>query len=93
MAESIAAAVAVDSIAPLEGVAEDVHRALVHYEADRVCRAFHVDGHRTWTVVSGRSLPRGADGLDDPRLQPLTIAICYNCQGSTRASRSPMSIG
>jgi hypothetical protein len=31
-------------------VARDVHRALVFYEADRICRAFHVDGERAWRL-------------------------------------------
>ncbi|MHB1927929.1 MAG: hypothetical protein ACYDEN_05230 [Acidimicrobiales bacterium] len=58
-------------------VASDVHRALVHYEADRVCRAFHVDGHRVWFVASDRPPLRAADDPADSALEPLTITITH----------------
>jgi hypothetical protein len=32
-------------------VGRDVHSALVSHEADRICRAFHVDGRRPWNVA------------------------------------------
>lgn len=63
----------------VDAVAADVHRALVHYEADRVCRALHVDGHGVWTVTPDRSrrrdAHRDADGVIGPALQALTITI------------------
>ena len=38
-------------------IVRDVHRALVLYEADRICRAFHIDGRRPWAVAdAGRAL-------------------------------------
>lgn len=69
-------------------VATDVHRALVHYEADRVCRAFHVDGRAVWAVASGRAVELGADELGDPRLQPMTVSVVHTGR-STGAPRSP----
>ena len=35
----------------VELIARDVHRALVSFEADRICRAFHVDGTTPWTLA------------------------------------------
>jgi hypothetical protein len=61
----------------LARIAEDVHRALVHYEADCVCRAFHVDGHRVWDVAPGHTEGRRAGDVAEPRLQPLTITILH----------------
>jgi hypothetical protein len=72
------AAVAADCAGGLiDAVAADVHRALVHYEADRVCRAFHVDGHRVWTLASADPGRRDPEELTDPPLQPLRIAIVH----------------
>ena len=76
--EGTGAAVASDPVDHLVGaIAADVHRALVYYEADRVCRAFHVDGHRVWTVASDRRGRGGAGDPTDPQLRPLEIAISY----------------
>ena len=44
-------------------VGRDVHRALVLHEADRICRAFHVDGRRPWTLDACEVAP-GADPPD-----------------------------
>jgi hypothetical protein len=44
-------------------VAQDVHRALVAYEADRICRAFHIDRRRPWRLAAPE-LPLGADPPD-----------------------------
>jgi hypothetical protein len=44
-------------------VKRDVHRALVAWESDRICRALHVDGRRYWRADAGRS-PLGADPPD-----------------------------
>jgi hypothetical protein len=51
-------------------VMQDVHRALVTYEADRVCQAFHIDGSRPWRL---------AGSLDDdaPGAQTLAVALQY----------------
>ena len=40
-------------------IARDVHRALVSYEADRICRSFHVDGAAPWTFADDRRLGAG----------------------------------
>ena len=79
-------AVAADLVDRLvSAVATDVHCALVHYEADRVCRAFHVDGLPVWAVASGRAADRSADDRADPRLQPMTISIAH----AGRSARAP----
>ncbi len=90
-AEAAVAADAADRV--VRAVAADVHRAVVHYEADRVCRAFHVDGHRVWSVASDRPAWGGGGDLDDPPLQPLTIAVLHGDHDPlgppARDSRSP----
>jgi len=55
-------AVGVDGpdVVPLVG--RDVHSALVLHEADRICRAFHVDGRRPWSLA----VPESALGADPP---------------------------
>lgn len=59
-------------------VTRDVHGALVSYEADRICRAFHVDGRRPWRLT-GPPPPLGADPPDTgaPGSNPLSISITY----------------
>jgi hypothetical protein len=47
----------------VDQVGRDVHRALVLHEADRICRAFHVDGRRPWTLDASEVAP-GADPPD-----------------------------
>lgn len=58
-------------------VGRDVHRALVAYEADQICRAFHVDGCRPWRLAAadaplGAEPPQTAEGSE-----PLAISITY----------------
>jgi hypothetical protein len=49
----------------------------VHHEADRICRAFHIDGNRVWAMTP--STARGADlDVNDPSwLDPLTVDVVY----------------
>lgn len=59
-------------------VARDVHGGLVAHEADRICRAFHVDGSRPWRLVATE--PSGAaDRLapDHTEAAPLSLSIGY----------------
>lgn len=44
-------------------VARDVHQALISHEADRICRAFHIDGRRPWRLA-GPPPPLGAEPPD-----------------------------
>ena len=56
---------------------QDVHRALVFFEASRICRAFHVDGRRPWRVVAPEPT-LGANPTDeDARSTPITILVSY----------------
>lgn len=58
-------------------VGQDVHRALVAYEADHICRAFHVDGCRPWRLAT----PDPPLGAEPPQMEegsePLAISIIY----------------
>jgi len=71
-------AVAAGSADVLALVGRDVHRALVAHEADRICRAFHVDGRRPWGL-GDRGFALGADppDADAPDAQLLSIDIDY----------------
>lgn len=60
-------AVRSDDPEALASIAEDVHRALVWHEADRICRAFHVDGRRPWRLA----VPEAAPGADPPDFETL----------------------
>jgi hypothetical protein len=85
-----AVAVAGPDVAELVG--RDVHRALVLHEADRICRALHIDGSRVWTLAV-TELALGADP-PDTELQDvplLSIRIDYADQSRAvdwRAHRS-----
>ena len=59
-------------------VGRDVHRALVSHEADRICRAFHIDGSRPWNVAVPE-LALGAVPFDTEAhdAELLTILIDY----------------
>jgi hypothetical protein len=69
---------AVDAPESLALICRDVHSALVLCEADRICRAFHVDGRRRWRLQAPESAPGGdppdADALDADQL---SITIAY----------------
>lgn len=59
-------------------VARDVHRSLVFFEADRICRAFHVDGRRPWRL----SVPKPPLGPEPADLEAagtewLALSIVY----------------
>jgi hypothetical protein len=57
-------------------VGQDVHRALVFSEADRICRAFHVDGQRPWHL-SAR--PHGAEqNGKEGQGEALDISVTYS---------------
>jgi hypothetical protein len=59
-------------------VQRDVHRALVSHEADRICRAFHIDGRRCWWLA-GHQQPSGP-GSGTGRLpegRPLEVETAY----------------
>jgi hypothetical protein len=51
-------------------VMQDVHCAVVAFEADRVCRAFHIDGRRPWRLA-------GSGDADAPDAQTLSLAVEY----------------
>jgi hypothetical protein len=62
----------------IELVGQDVHRALVLSEADRICRAFHVDDQRPWRL-SAPTRPLGAEQDDgDDQGEILDISISYS---------------
>ncbi len=68
-------------------VGRDIHGALVAWEADRICRAFHIDRRRRWRLlVPGATLgpdPAEDDGDVD---EILTFTIAYlDPNGSTHA--------
>jgi hypothetical protein len=67
-------------------VAQDVHRALVSHEADRICRALHVDARRPWRLAVPES-PRGADPPDTDAhgAELLSISIKYADVAATGA--------
>jgi hypothetical protein len=54
-----------------ELVGRDVHSALVLHEADRICRALHVDGSRVWTLA----VPELALGADPPDTEPQDVPL------------------
>ena len=58
--------------------ARDVHAALVWNEADRICRAFHIDAGRCWRLAGPRP-PLGADPPDSeaPGAAVLSLSIDY----------------
>ena len=76
----------------VESVARDVHRAVVTHEADRVCRAFRVDGHRAWTVAPGPGAGRGGDDIDGTALEPVSLRIAY-ASGAVGASGHRVAAG
>jgi hypothetical protein len=60
-------------------VGQDVHRALVFSEADRICRAFHVDGRRPWRISTPTRPPgTGQDDDADGHGEFLDISISYS---------------
>ena len=69
-------------------VGRDVHRALVSHEADRICRAFHVDASRLWSLA----VPESTLGADPPDTEAhdaglLSIVIDYaDTSGATDGS-------
>ena len=71
----------------VESVARDVHRTVVAHEADRVCRAFRVDGQRVWTVAPEPGAG-GGDDIDGATLAPLSLRITY-APGAGGASGAP----
>ena len=60
-------------------VGRDVHRALVSFEADRICRAFYIDGSRPWSLADAAG--HGTLGADPPDVadhtQLLAVSIDY----------------
>jgi hypothetical protein len=62
----------------IEVVGQDVHRALVFSEADRICRAFHVDGQRRWRLRT--PMPPLGDEQDDEsdQAEVLDISVSYS---------------
>lgn len=59
-------------------IAQDIHRALVWHEADRICRAFHVDRRRCWRLAVAEAAP-GANPPDSEALDAglLSVSISY----------------
>ena len=67
-------------------VGRDVHSALVSYEADRICRTFHVDGSRLWSLA----VPENTLGSFPPDTTArdagsLSIVIDYAVSGAAAA--------
>lgn len=56
----------------------DVHGAVVAWEADRICRAFHIDRRRPWRLAASEP-PLGAEpAADDEEIDDiLTVTITY----------------
>jgi hypothetical protein len=52
-------------------VARDVHRMLVRYETDQICRAFHVDGRQPWQLEANDDVRPSTDA------ESLAISITY----------------
>lgn len=60
-------------------VVRDVHRALVLHEADRICRAFHVDGERRWSLrVPGQAPATTPPDVEVADLGALSLSIAYS---------------
>jgi hypothetical protein len=58
--------------------ARDVHRALVYYEADGICRAFHLDGRRPWRLAAPKA-PLGPEPPDEETAgELLAISLTYS---------------
>ncbi|MDE3203096.1 MAG: hypothetical protein KGQ66_02610 [Acidobacteriota bacterium] len=66
---------------PLARLDRDLHRALVSYEADRICRAFFIDGTRPWYLHPDHS--RAPDGHDRGATggAPLGLSLRYHSTG------------
>jgi hypothetical protein len=61
----------------VDAVERDVHRAVVLYEAARVCDAFHVDGRRPWRLAVEDRSPeeRTASGRDR---RAVAVSVSYH---------------
>jgi len=58
-------------------VTRDVHTALVHHEADRICRAFHVDGRQVWRL--DRASSAAHEGVRTARaIERLAVSVTYH---------------
>jgi hypothetical protein len=58
----------------LASMKRDIHGALVAWEADRICHAFHLDGRRLWQLAA--TPPTGGETLD-PQAEPIALVIDY----------------
>ena len=65
-------------------VARDVHSALVSYEADRICRAFHIDCRRPWRLAAPEP-PLGADPPDSEGSDGELLSVSIDYADSARA--------
>jgi hypothetical protein len=63
----------------VSAVQRDVHGALVSWEADRICRALHIDGRRRWRLDAATP-PLGTVPADDqtPEDEVLSLSIDYS---------------
>ena len=62
----------------VEAVQRDVHLALIRSETRRICRAFHVDGHRPWWLPSdARSGVAWHAAVERHRGLPVALAVGY----------------
>jgi hypothetical protein len=70
-------------------VVQDVHRAVVLFEADRICRAFHVDGQRPWRLAD----PAPGLGAEPPDANAqralLAVSVCYSTVSSPAGPPMP----
>jgi hypothetical protein len=62
----------------VEAIVRDVHRLVVRFETDRVCRAFHVDGRQIWRLAqSDGSQPGVRRNGNSPDTEPLSVTVVY----------------
>jgi hypothetical protein len=68
------------SVADFVGAVErDVHRAVVLYEAGRVCDAFHVDGRRPWRLAVEDCLSEERSKSRRDR-RPVAVSVSYRSE-------------
>jgi hypothetical protein len=76
-ASTIAGAAApIDELITL--ITHDVHRALIYFEANRICQAFHVDGRRPWRLATPAADLRDTPEDEGVGSTPLAISVGYS---------------
>jgi len=67
-------------------VARNVHKAFIHHDVDRICRAFHLDGRHAWRLDGAESRPIRRPGHDQSGSQPLLASISAPVADETTAT-------